>query len=42
VNGITPDVLLAWAEHDSDFQRVKKLLAGLESRQAATAKLPLR
>jgi hypothetical protein len=41
VNGITPDVLLAWAEHDSDSQRVKKLLAGLESRQAATAKLPL-
>jgi C-terminal processing protease CtpA/Prc len=41
VNGITPNVLLAWAEHDSGFQRVKKLLAALESRQAATAKLPL-
>lgn len=41
VNGITPDVLLAWAEHDSGFQRVKKLLAALEPRQTVTAKLPL-
>lgn len=41
VNGITPNVLLAWAEHDSGFQRVKKLLAALESREAGTTKLPL-
>lgn len=40
VNGITPDVLLAWAEHDSGVQRVRKLLAGLESREADT-KSPL-
>ena len=39
VNGITPDVLLPWAERDSGFQRVKKLLAALEARQATTAKL---
>ena len=32
VNGITPDLLLPWSGHDSDFQRVKKLLAALESR----------
>jgi hypothetical protein len=41
VNGVTPDVPLPWAKHDSDFQRVEKLLAALESRQAANAKLPL-
>jgi len=40
VNGITPDVLVPWAEHNSGFQHVKKLLVALESRQAATAKLP--
>ena len=39
VNGITPDVLLPWAEHDSDFQRIKKLLPALESRPKATAQL---
>jgi hypothetical protein len=31
VNGITPDVLLPWSGHDSDFQRVKKLLTALRS-----------
>ncbi|HVI08862.1 MAG TPA: S41 family peptidase [Candidatus Binatia bacterium] len=41
VNGITPDVLLPWAEHDSAFQRAKKLHAALEARQAVTAKLPM-
>ncbi len=41
VNGITPDVLLPWAEHDSGFQHVKKLLSALELRQAAAAKSPL-
>lgn len=39
--GITPDVLVPWTKHDSSFQRVKKLIAALESWQAATAKLPL-
>jgi len=42
VNGVTPDVLLPWTKHDSDFQRVKKLLATLDSRQGANAKLPSR
>ena len=32
VNGITPDLLLPWSGHDSDFQHVKKLLVALESR----------
>ncbi len=32
VNGITPDVLLPWSGHDSDFQRAQKLLAALERR----------
>ena len=41
VNGITPDVLLPWAERDSGFQRLKKLLTALESRQATTGKLRL-
>lgn len=34
VNGVTPDILLPWSGHDSDFQRARKLLAALESRQA--------
>ena len=42
VNGIIPDVILPWAERDSSFQHVKKLLAALESRQSAARKLPLR
>jgi hypothetical protein len=37
-NGITPDVLLPWGTHDSDFQRVKKLLVALESRPRIAAK----
>ena len=36
VNGIVPDVLLPWAGHDSDVQRVKKLLAVLESQRRST------
>jgi hypothetical protein len=37
VNGITPDLLVAWAGHDSDVQRVKKFLAALESLQQRSA-----
>lgn len=32
VNGVTPDILLPWSGHDSDYQRARKLLAALESR----------
>jgi hypothetical protein len=38
-NGITPDVLLPWAAHDSTFQRVRKLLPALERQPAQPAKL---
>jgi hypothetical protein len=31
VNGITPDMLIPWADHDSSFQRSKKLINALES-----------
>jgi len=41
VNGITPDILLPWSGHDSDFQRVSKLLAALESQKASNLKPPL-
>ena len=34
VNGVTPDVLVPWAERDSQYQRVKKLEAVLEQRIA--------
>jgi hypothetical protein len=30
VNGITPDILVPWAERDSQYQRVKKLEAALK------------
>jgi C-terminal processing protease CtpA/Prc len=37
VNGITPDILLPWSGHDSDFQRLNGLLAALNSRQSSPA-----
>jgi C-terminal processing protease CtpA/Prc len=37
VNGITPDLLVPWAGHDSDVQRAKKFLAALESLQQRSA-----
>jgi hypothetical protein len=40
VNGVTPDVLLPWSDHDSDFQRIRKLLAALESRKSSNPKIP--
>jgi hypothetical protein len=40
VNGVKPDVLLSWSGHDSDFQRVKLLLAALKSRQLPAANVP--
>lgn len=33
VNGVTPDILLPWSGHDSDFQRVTKLLAVLRQQK---------
>jgi hypothetical protein len=40
VNGVTPDVLLPWAKHDSDFQRAEKLLAVLEARHVHNSPSP--
>jgi hypothetical protein len=39
VSGITPDILLPWAAHDSESQRMKKLLAALETHASSTAKV---
>jgi hypothetical protein len=31
VNGVTPDVLVPWAQHDSSFQKMQKLMKALEA-----------
>jgi C-terminal processing protease CtpA/Prc len=35
VNGITPEMLLPWSGHDSDYQRAKTLLAALQAQVRA-------
>jgi hypothetical protein len=36
--GITPDELLPWSGHDSDFQKVQKLFSQLEAKSAVTSR----
>jgi hypothetical protein len=38
VNGITPDVLVPWAERDSEYQRVNKLLLAVQKAMPTNSK----
>jgi peptidase S41-like protein len=40
VDGITPDIILPWSAHDSDFQHAKKLVDALRSNQRFLQRQP--
>ena len=40
VDGITPDIILPWSEHDSDFQHAKKLVSALHSSRGLMSQAP--